>query len=296
MKLNSKDNTKLTSKNTNCTNIYSNYNLESDIKNTKEQYYFIFNNRELLIIDNNIPLIKDLKDIRINEEDIKNKMHLGEFYSKDAYTIEIKEPNKNIKGKFIPLNEIFNIDEEIYLIAGRAIQLLEWENNHQYCGRCGTKTYQSDIERAKVCPQCGFMSFTRISPAIITTIIKEDRDENGNIENKLLMATHSYHKTKKPALIAGFMEVGETIEDAVHREVKEEVGVEVEDLKYFGSQSWPYPNSLMIAFTCKYKSGEIKVDNYEILEADWFKKEEIELPETNISISSRLLKNFIENY
>ena len=290
--------------------IYSNYEIDAEIKNTKEQYYFIFNKRELLIINNTIPLISDLNQLNIKEDNIKNKMYLGEFYSKDAYIIEINENETNEIDKidknelinnsnqlnFTSLRDVYAIDEEIYLLAGRAIQLLDWENNHQYCGRCGAKTVDSKWERAKVCPKCGFRSFTRISPAIITTIIKEDVDEDGNVENKLLMATHSYHKVKKPALLAGFMEVGETIEEAVHREVKEEVGIEIKDLKYFGSQSWPYPNSLMIAFTCKYESGEIKIDNHEIVDAKWFKKDEIDFIDSNISISSQLIKNFIENY
>ncbi|MDO5850138.1 MAG: NAD(+) diphosphatase [Methanobacteriaceae archaeon] len=288
--------------------IYSNYKIDAEIKNTKEQYYFIFNQRKLLIINNTIPLISDLNQLNINEDNIKNKMYLGEFYSKDSYIIELNEIDKiinsdsnNLKDSnsnlnFVELRDVYDINEEIYLIAGRAIQLLDWENNHQYCGRCGAKTVDSKWERAKVCPECGFRSFTRISPAIITTIIKEEIDEEGNVENKLLMATHSYHRVKKPALLAGFMEVGETIEEAVHREVMEEVGIEIEDLKYFGSQSWPYPNSLMIAFVCKYKSGEIEIDNHEIVDARWFSKDEIELRDSNISISSQLIKNFIENY
>ena len=283
--------------------IYSNYKIDTEIKNTKEKYYFIFNERKLLMINNTIPLISDLNQLNIKEDNIKNEIYLGEFYLKDSYIIELNEidefidSNSNIsKENFIDLRNVYEINEEIYLIAGRAIQLLDWENNHQYCGRCGAKTEDSKWERAKVCPKCGFTSFTRISPAIITTIIKEEKDENGKIENKVLMATHSYHRVKKPALIAGFMEVGETVEEAVHREVKEEVGIEVTDLKYFGSQSWPFPNSLMLAYTCKYKSGEVKVDNHEILEANWFSKDEINIPDSNISISAQLLKNFIENY
>ena len=280
--------------------IYDNYEIDSPIKNTEDKYYFIFYERKLLLIDNKIPLIKDLSEINIPEEDIKNNIHLGEFYSKDAYTVELAEDYENKQDyDFIDLYEVFDIDEETYLIAGRAIQIIDWENNHQFCGRCGAKTVTSDIERAKVCPECGFTSFTRICPAIITTIIKkdtEDLDAEGKPTNKVLMAKHSYHQTIRYSLIAGFLEAGESIEEAVKREIKEEVGIEVEDIEYFGSQSWPFPNSLMIGCICKYKSGEINVDGNEILDAKWFKKEEIENPPSDISIFSKLIKNFKENY
>ena len=186
--------------------IYDNYNLDSKIKNTDEKFYFIFNNRELLLIENQLPLLKDLKELNINEEDVKNCIYFGEFYLKDAFAVELsedfdiesfKEENEEINLKFINLYEVFDINEETYYLGGRAIQIIDWENNHQYCGRCGAKTVTSDVEMAKVCPECGFTSFTRICPAIITTIIKkdtEDLDQEGRPTYKVLMARHSYHE------------------------------------------------------------------------------------------------------
>ena len=286
--------------------IYDNYKLDSEIKNTDEKYYFIFNERQLLLIDKQVPLVKDFKEISLEENDIKNCIHIGEYYSKDCFAVELSEDfNKesyaeSVKdSEFIDLHIVFEIDEETYLVSGRAIQVIDWENNHQFCGRCGTKTVTSDIEMAKVCPKCGFTSFTRICPAIITSIIRkdyDDLDQEGKPINKVLMAKHSYHNTHRYTLIAGFLEAGESVEEAVKREVKEEVGIEVEDIEYFGSQSWPFPNSLMIGCICKYKSGEIKVDENEILKAKWFKKEDIPKPPSDISIFSRLIKNFKENY
>ena len=287
--------------------IYDNYKLDSEIKNTDKKYCFIFYQRELLLINNQVPLIKDFNEISINEDDFKNCLYIGEYHSKDCFAVELDEDFNKEKYlesdenyEFFDLYFVFDIDEESYLIAGRAIQIIDWENNHQYCGRCGTKTVTSDVERgAKVCPKCGFTSFTRICPAIITSIIKKDYDDldaEGKPTNKVLMARHSYHKYPRYALIAGFLEAGETVEEAVQREVREEVGIEVEDIEYFGSQSWPFPNSLMIGCICKYKSGEIKVDENEIVKAKWFKKEEIEQPPSDISIFARLIKNFKENY
>ena len=281
--------------------IYDNYKIDSEMKNTDEKYYFIFNERELLLINNQVPLIKDFNEINISEKDIKNCLYIGEYYSKDCFAVELNEEfNKdtfaesNEDREFLDLYFVYDIDEESYLVAGRAIQIIDWENNHQY-----TKTVTSDVENAKVCPKCGFTSFTRICPAIITTIIKEDYDDldpEGKPTNKVLMAKHSYHKFDRYSLIAGFLEAGESIEEAVKREAMEEVGIEVEDVQYFGSQPWPFPNSLMIGCICKYKSGEINVDDNEIIKAKWFKKDEIPKPPSDISIFSRLIKNFKENY
>ena len=135
------------------------------------------------------------------------------------------------------------------------------------------------------CPKCGQMHYPRIAPAIIVAIRNED---------KLLMAKHSYHETIRYALIAGFVEPGETIEEAVHREVMEEVGIKIKNLKYLRSQSWPFPNSLMLGFTAEYDSGDIKVDGDEILKAKWFSKNEIIRYDSDISISDWLIQQFID--
>lgn len=264
-------------------NIYDNYILDSKIKNTDNSYFFVFEEDMLLLINNQIPLIKDIDEL---DMDIIRKIYIGEFYSKDCYAVEVSNYNSR-KYSFFNLNELYSIDEELFLLAGRAIQIINWDKNHEYCGRCGSKTFTSDVEMAKVCGNCGFFSFTRISPAIITAIIKD---------NTLLMAKHSYNLVDRYVLIAGFIEAGETIEEAVHREIKEEVGINVKNLRYFSSQSWPFPNSLMIGFICEYDIGEIKVDNHEIIDAKWFKKEEIDQFPSNISISSQLVQYFIDNY
>ena len=134
-----------------------------------------------------------------------------------------------------------------------------------------------------ICPQCKTSFHGKIQPAVIIAIHKDD---------KLLMARHSYNTRVKYALIAGFVEMGESIEEAVHREVKEEVGINVKNLKYMGSQPWPFPNSLMCAYKAEYDSGEIMVDGNEILKAKWFSKDEIEDNDSDISIYSLLIDDF----
>ena len=134
-----------------------------------------------------------------------------------------------------------------------------------------------------ICPNCGSVFHGKIQPAVIIAIHKED---------KLLMARHSYDTRVKYALIAGFVEMGESIEEAVHREVKEETGISIKNLQYMGSQPWPFPNSLMCAYKAEYDSGKIMVDGDEILKAEWFTKDEIEDIESDISIYSLLIEDF----
>ncbi len=130
------------------------------------------------------------------------------------------------------------------------------------------------------------MSFTRLSPAVITAIIKD---------GEILMAKHSYGYNRY-SLIAGFVEAGETLEEAVERETEEEVGLKVKNIKYFGSQPWPFPHSLMIGFTADYESGMIQVDGNEITDAKWFSPDEIPRIPSNMSIASELIDWYIENY
>lgn len=208
---------------------------------------------------------------------------MGIFNNSPVFTLEIHD-SQILDYKLIGLRDFYKlVSEDIYLLSSRAIQIINWDKNHMYCGRCGTKTIIKEDEMAKVCPNCGFMSFTRLSPAIIVAITKED---------KLLMANHTRSPKDKYSLIAGFVEAGETIEETVHREVFEEIGLKVKNIKYFASQSWPFPHSLMLGFTAEYESGDIHIDESEIRDAKWFKKDDIQPLDSNISIASSLIDWF----
>jgi NAD+ diphosphatase len=153
------------------------------------------------------------------------------------------------------------MDETLVGVAGRAVQVAEWARTHRFCGACGSPTEQAALERCFRCNACGHMAYPRISPAMMVLIRKGD---------SVLLALHVASAAKRFTPLAGFLEAGESIEEAVHREVFEEVGLRVHKLRYFGSQSWPFPHSLMIAFTADYLDGEIRVDESEIAEARWF--------------------------
>ena len=146
-------------------------------------------------------------------------------------------------------------------LAGRAFQIAEWARTHRYCGVCATPMQPLGHEFCMRCPSCGMSAYPRISPAMMVLVRKGD---------SILLARHATYATARHTALAGFVEAGESIEDAIHREVMEEVGLRVDKLQYFGSQSWPFPHSLMIAFTAEYAGGEIRLQADEIAEARWY--------------------------
>ncbi len=181
------------------------------------------------------------------------------------------------------LRPLFGVmDEHLLAVAGRAWQVAEWARTHVFCGVCATPTVHVPGERCVKCPACGMVAYPRISPAMMVLIRRGDA---------ILLARHHSSPARFFTALAGFVESGESIEEAVHREVQEEVGLRVRDLRYFGSQPWPFPHSLMIAFTAEYDSGEIRVDENEIAEARWFGPQD-ELPRTpplGLSIAGHLI-------
>jgi NAD+ diphosphatase len=176
----------------------------------------------------------------------------------------------------------------IVSMAGRASQTLDWWFGHAYCGRCGRTTEPHETEMARACPGCGALHFPRINPAVITLVHRG--------EDEILLASDRRFRAGFFALLAGFVEPGETLEQAVAREVREEVGLEVEDLRYFGSQSWPFPSQLMVGFLARYRSGEIRVQEEELTEARWFRLGELPGPgdrPAGFSIAGRLIEHYL---
>lgn len=166
--------------------------------------------------------------------------------------------------------------------ASRAFQVSEWVRTHRYCGVCATPMRQSNTELCFHCPACGFAAYPRISPAMMVLIRRGP---------EILLASHTTYASARYTALAGFVEAGENIEEAIHREVFEEVGLHVRDLRYFGSQSWPFPHSLMIAYTAEYAGGEIRLQQEEIADARWFGPGDA-LPDisTADSIAGRLVR------
>ncbi|NMA85968.1 MAG: NAD(+) diphosphatase [Tissierellia bacterium] len=270
-------------------------NFEPSVKplhrDSEEDYWFLFKENELMVIEDNgkinIPRWKDVNKLNIS---VYNIQSMGSFHHCNCKSGEIIDNISNENVNFLNLRALStSIDEEIYLLASKANLLLNWIKLNQYCGVCGGEMYKKDSisERAMVCSNCGNTTWPRTSPAIIVAVTKED---------KLLLAHNRFFPEGRYSVIAGFVEYGETFEDCVKREVYEEVGIKVKNIKYFGSQPWPYPNSMMIAFTAEYLDGDIKVDGEEILDAQWFIKDEVlELHNKSISIGSDLIEWYLNN-
>ena len=183
--------------------------------------------------------------------------------------------------RFVGLRALFfKVPEDLLALAARAFQVVDFDRNHRFCGRCGTPTRVRGNERAKECPACNLIVYPRVSPAMMALVTRG---------KEVLLARASRFTTGMFSALAGFVEPGETIEDCVRREVREEVGVEVTDITYFASQSWAFPHSLMIAYTATWAGGEIRIDDTEIAEARWFHVDELPKLPMSVSIARRLI-------
>jgi len=168
--------------------------------------------------------------------------------------------------------------------AGRAAQIVEWELGHVFCGRCGSRTEQHATELARVCPSCGAHYYPRITPAVIMLVEREGR---------VLLARRAGLARPFFSVLAGFVEPGETLEETVRREVREEVGIEVDDVRYFASQPWPFPSQLMIGFTARWAGGEIELDDAELAEADWYPPDDLPPIPGPFTIARWLIDDFL---
>lgn len=253
----------------------------------RSRYWFVVRGNEVLVRADS-----DRRELPVAEAmnalfNIDDAHHLGLLDECACFTIEVKSDFQAPDGLFFSgVRDLFGIaDEDIYSLAGRAIQIIDWDRTHRFCGRCGSATVRLDHERARRCPACGLMNFPRLAPAVITLV---ERD------GKALLAQNAAFVGGFYSILAGFVEPGESLEDTVRREIREEVGVEVRDIRYFGSQPWPYPHSLMIGFNAKWESGEINPDPSEIADAGWFAPHEFPQIPGKISISRQLIDDFVD--
>ena len=231
-----------------------------------------------------IPRKKEVSGLNLDETDVY-RIGMNSGMPCDAYRVPAAtEPPRDMS--FTGLRKLFGIlSPEHYSMAVRAMGIINWDRTCRFCSACGSQLSRHASIFAKECEACGFTMFPRISPAVIVAV-----ERNG----KILLARASRFAENLYSVLAGFAEPGESLEDTVRREIREEVGIEVKDIRYFGSQPWPYPDSLMIGFTASWASGELRVDNDEITDARWFSIEELPFIPDKISIARSLIDAFIK--
>jgi NAD+ diphosphatase len=253
-----------------------------------ESLVFVFLGQKLLIRNDkgviSVPSGKDLYQI---QSDLSQPVFIGKLDRRLCFCTKLKTPVLQPPGfELFGLRDLFgNLTEKIFKMASLGLQVNNWDQTSKYCGKCGSQISLIESDWSKKCLSCANIDYPRISPAVIMAVTRG---------GKILLARPNRIKSGFYSVLAGYVNLGETLEECVKREVYEEVGLSVKDIRYFGSQSWPFTNSLMIAFTAEYASGEIRIEKNEIKEAAWFAPENLpQLPGWG-SISRRLVDNFVE--
>ncbi|MGH2535287.1 MAG: NAD(+) diphosphatase [Thermomicrobiales bacterium] len=261
----------------------------ADVALDGDVLWFAFREGEVLVVDGEAVAIPCATDLTAAGSTVDCCHYLGALGGRHCYAVHLPAafeppPGMRLSG----LRPLFGaVPDELFGLAGRAAQIVAWDRDHRFCGRCGGPTDDHPRERAKRCPACGLLQFPRLSPAVITLV-----ERDGNV----LLARGPHFAPGMYSALAGFVEPGESLEEAVAREIDEEVGISVADIRYVGSQPWPFPHSLMIGFTAVYAGGEIRMDEREIVDAGWFTPDTLPgLPGT-ISIARRLIDAYLAKH
>ncbi len=229
------------------------------------------------------PLVADLAEMGVAPQD---RHYLGTLDGRDCFAAALGTdtplpPDLTLR----PLRALYGrLDNALFAVAGRAVQIVAWDLTHRFCSCCATPTPPLPGERAKKCPACGLVSYPRLTPAVIVAVRRE---------NTILLARNAAFTAAFYSVLAGFVEPGETLEGTVRREIREEVGIEVRDIRYFGSQPWPFPHSLMIGFTANWAAGELRIDERELADAGWFAADALPTIPPKLSIARRLIDAFV---
>jgi NAD+ diphosphatase len=252
--------------------------------------WFAFQDNRLLVRREgeaaDVPYLPDLADLGLLPV---RRQYLGTAGGNPCFSAELPLDTAPPSGwSCVELRRLFGtLSDPLFALAGRAFQIMDWDRTHQFCGRCGNPTETRTGERAKSCPRCGLFNFPRVAPAIIVAVVRD---------RKLLLARARRFPTEIYSVIAGVVEPGDSLEDCAHREIREETGIGIRNLRYFGSQSWPFPHSLMVAFTAEHAEGEIAIDGTEIVDAGWYRPDSLPRIPDRVSIARRLIDWFVATY
>ncbi|RUO73743.1 NAD(+) diphosphatase [Idiomarina seosinensis] len=226
-------------------------------------WWFVVSSDQILLTEDNDLPFGCLADLSFPSLDDYTVVQIGELRERSCYLVIADYLDDNfVDGKFEPLRQLLDAsDLEKFAMAGRARQFSDFISTHRFCGRCGTRMQAVDWELAMHCHQCNHRCYPRVSPCIIVAITKGEQ---------LLLAQGKRHKQGMYSILAGFVEAGESLEQALAREVHEEAGIQVQNIEYQLSQPWPFPHSLMMGFTAEWAGGELHIDPHELVTGDWF--------------------------
>jgi NAD+ diphosphatase len=245
--------------------------------------WFVFRENDLLVSAGGAPQVPVILHPEALGFQVGHVQYLGRLGPEHCYTCDVAPSAAAALGwEWRGLRSLFTrLPDDHFALAGRALQLVDWDRTNGFCGRCGTPTALRTAERSRECPACGLVVYPRLAPAIMA-LVKRGPEE-------ILLARSQRFPPGMHSALAGFVEPGESLEQCLAREVLEEVGIEVQNVRYFASQPWPFPHSLMIAFVADWKSGEISIDPLEIESAQWFNIRSLPPLPQPISISRRLI-------
>jgi NAD+ diphosphatase len=255
----------------------------------RDAIWFVVQGAQLLVhVENEaarLPLARRIEELNLAP---MRSLYLGTLGDTPCYSIEVNSESQSpSNSQWQGLRSLYGrLDDELFALAGRAVQLIDWDRSHQFCGRCGTPTEHKMNERARQCPVCQLTAYPRIAPAVMCLVKRTNKLLR---RGELLLARSPHFMKGMYSALAGFVEPGESLEECLAREVQEEVGVEVTNLRYFASQPWPFPHSLMIAFTADYARGELTPEPGEIEDCGWFDIDALPGLPGKISIARRLI-------
>jgi NAD+ diphosphatase len=249
--------------------------------------WFVFRESDLLVAADGVPQVPVCLHPEALGFEVRHVLYLGRLGAEHCFACEVGPSVPAATGwEWRGLRSLFaRLPDAHFALAGRALQLVDWDRTHQFCGRCGTPTAARSGERSRECPACGLVAYPRLAPAVMA-MVKRAPDE-------VLLARSPRFPPGMYSALAGFVEPGETLEQCLAREVLEEVGVRVRNVRYFASQPWPFPHSLMIAFVADWECGEIRPDPAEIEAADWFSIAHLPKLPQPISIARRLIDGVV---
>lgn len=243
--------------------------------------------RDVLVAQPRSNLLIDEKQAHVLRPFLRESVHIGQWEGVDCVAWQLADEVTETGGfERVGLRAfLLSATDFDFRIAARAVQLLDWRQHHRFCGQCGQPTRSGAPDHSMVCDSCSISFYPRISPCVIVVVVNGDH---------CLLAHNKSWPSGWYSALAGFIEPGESVEQAMHREIYEEVGVHIHRERYIGSQAWPFPGQLMLGYLADYRDGKIRVDNIEIEHAQWWRYDALPNRPMATTLSGRLIDHFVE--